>query len=125
MSGGGGGSGVGNALMTAGLIAVGGAAILATGGLATPGVVAAMGTGGALGIAGGAAKNASVAAKQVAKQADNVTSSLLGQRKPAPEMPSATKVADRGVQQLRALQARSGRASTQLTTPGSQNTFGG
>lgn len=122
---GGGGSGVGNALMTAGLVAVGGAAILATGGLATPGVVAAMGAGGAMGIAGGMSANANVAAKQAAKQADNTISSLIGQKKPTPEMPSTTKVADKGIQQLKSLQSRSGRVSTQLTTPGSQNTFGG
>lgn len=121
---GGGGSGVGNALMTAGLVVAGGALILGTAGAATPFVAGAAAAGGLAGAAVGGNMNAQAAKGAITKQ-NSAINSLLGKKASTPIAPTTTKASTAGIDALKALQVRSGRASTQLTNPGSQNTFGG
>lgn len=71
------------------------------------------------------ARTAAMNAKTAARQNANAIDSLLNQKSPTPIAPTTTKSSNAALNALRALQVRSGRASTQLTNPGSQNTFGG
>lgn len=114
---GGGGSAVKQVLGAAGL-ALSIAAAPATGGaslLGVPGSLAALGSG---------MKSAAGTAKRAANAANNNMSALFRNKAPTPIAPTNTN-STAGIDTLRALQARSGRASTLLTSPGSQNTFGG
>jgi hypothetical protein len=124
MSGGGGGSGVGSSLMTAGLIVAGGAAILASGGLATPLVAGAAAAGGLAGAAVGS-NMSNKAASALQTKTHAAINNLFSNKQAAPAAPSTSKASTAGIDTLRQLQSRSGRASTLLTSPGSQNTFGG
>ena len=120
-----GGGGSGNALMTAGLIGLATVATIATAGAASPALLAVAGAGAGAAAAGGAAMTSNEA-KSAARAATAKTNNLLNSRKEISRPTLGMNSQNARMDALKALQNRSGRASTLLTTqPGAGNTFGG